>query len=266
MPDPLEEIEFLARSANRLRVLETLSSDSHTRGELQEAVGASQPTLARILRDFEERRWVRRDEGSYETTPLGAFVASGFGSLLSVMNTEGRLRDVIEWLPVDRFEFGLERLDDADITVPTQADPGKPLNRATELASSSDTHSIVSYVLNHEMLETIDEAAANGTQTFEGVVTADTLEVLRSEYDSWRRLRNLARSEAASLRLTTESIPFAVGVADETVYLFLRDEDGLLRALLETDDPAVRSWALETVERYRTSGEELDVSTLGSPP
>lgn len=266
MTDPLEEIEFLARSPNRIRVLETLSGGPHTRGELQEAVGASQPTLARILSDFEERQWVERDGGTYETTHLGAFVASGFRSLLSVMKTEAKLRAVAGLLPTEQFGFGLERLEDARIVAPTQADPGKPLNRATELASGAETHRIVSYVLNREMLETVEEATADGSQSFWGVVTAETLDALRSDYDSWRRLRSLARSEAASLRLTEREIPFAVGVADETVYLFLRDEGGLLRALLETDDPTVRSWALDAVERYRETGEELDVETLGPSP
>lgn len=266
MTEPLEEIEFLTRSPNRIRVLETLSSGPHTRGELEGAVEASQPTLARILRDFEDRGWAENDGETYETTHLGAFVASGFASLLSIMRTEAKLRDVAGLLPMDQFGFGLERLEDARIVTPTQADPGKPLNRATELASGAETHRIVSYVLNYEMLETVDEATADGSQSFRGVVTGETLEVLRSEYDSWHRLRSLARSEAASLRLTARDIPFAVGVADETVYLFLRDDNGLLRALLEIDDSVVRSWALETVEKYRESGEELDVSTLGPSP
>lgn len=63
-----------------------------------------------------------------------------------------------------------------------------------------------------------------------------------------------------------EPIPFAVGVADGTVYLFLRDEDGLLRALLKSENPTVRLWAVETVDEYRAAGEELDRSVLGEPP
>lgn len=266
MSDPLEEIEFLARSPNRIRVLETLSNGPHTRQELQEAVGASQPTLARILSDFDDRNWIEHAGGSYETTHLGSFVASGFRSLLSVIETEAQLRDVVGLLPMDRFDFGLERLEDARITTPTQADPGRPLNRAIELAAGAETHRIVSYVLNHEMLETVDEATTEGGQSFEGAVTADTIDVLRSDYDSWCRLRDLAGAEAASLRLTDREIPFAVGVADGTVYLFLRDEDGLLRALLESENPTVRSWAVETVDEYRAAGEELDRSALGEPP
>ncbi|MCQ4333885.1 ArsR family transcriptional regulator [Natronomonas sp. F2-12] len=266
MTDPLEEIEFLARSPNRIRVLETLSSGPHTRGELQAAVGASQPTLARILGDFEEREWVKSQDGTYETTRLGSFVASGFRSLLSVMETESRLREVAGLLPADRFDFGLERLSDAEITTPTRADPGGPLNRALELARGAETHRIVSYVLNHEMLETVDEATAAEDQSFECVVTAETVDLLGSEYDAWRRLRSLAGAEAASVWVTDREIPFAVGVADDTVYLFLRDESGLLRALVESEDPAVRSWALGAVERYRTASEELDRSALGEPP
>jgi len=62
MEAPLEEIEFLARSQNRVAVLRLLATESHTRRSLAAATGASQATLGRIPEDFTDRSWVRRDE------------------------------------------------------------------------------------------------------------------------------------------------------------------------------------------------------------
>ena len=55
MEGPLEEIEFLARSTNRVEVLRLLSTGPRTRRELAAATGASQATLGRIIEDFTER-------------------------------------------------------------------------------------------------------------------------------------------------------------------------------------------------------------------
>ena len=65
------EMEFLARSANRGDVLTLVAGAPHDREALAEATGASQPTLGRILRDFEERDWVRATERGYTATATG---------------------------------------------------------------------------------------------------------------------------------------------------------------------------------------------------
>ena len=48
----LDDIAFLARSVNRVEVLETLSSGPHNRAELQEATDISRPTVGRIVNNF----------------------------------------------------------------------------------------------------------------------------------------------------------------------------------------------------------------------
>lgn len=262
MTEPLEEIEFLARSANRIRVLEAVAGGAHTRQELQSAVEASQPTLARILSDFEERNWVERRGVRYEATPLGEFVADGFTDLLSVVETETRLREVARWLPMDRLDVDFRRFRDARITRPTQTDPSGPLKRALELSAGADRQHVLTYVLNRDMLETVHGAAVEGSQSLRAVVSRETIEMIRGDAASVERFREVAACEAVALRVADEGVPFAMGVADETVYFFLRDEEGLLRALLESTDDAVRSWAVETVDDYWAEGSDVDPSVF----
>ncbi|WP_071391284.1 helix-turn-helix transcriptional regulator [Haloprofundus marisrubri] len=264
MTDPLEEIEFLARSQNRIAVLDAVASGPHTRRELEEVVGASQPTLARILRDFEARHWVERRGTEYVPTPSGSFVADSFTELLSNVETEVRLRSVAQWLPMDSLDVSLARFDSARITRPTRTSPNGPLKRALELSGEAKTQQVVSYVLNHEMLETLHDAAVDGTQSLRGVLSRETVETLCDDSTSKQRLRALLAAENTALRLADEPIPFAVGVADETVYFFLRDDEGLLRALLESTDEAVHEWAIETVEAYWNRGVDVDTASYES--
>ncbi|WP_410764536.1 helix-turn-helix transcriptional regulator [Haloferax sp. DFSO60] len=264
MAEPLEEIEFLARSPNRIRVLEALADEPHSRRDLQSKTAASQPTLARILSDFEERQWVEKGGSQYEATPLGELVADGFTDLISIVETETRLRGIAEWLPTDQLDMDLRRFDDARITRPTRTDPSGPLKRALDLSARAETQCIVSYVINYEMLETLSEAAVEGSQSFRAVIAPETIEMVRGDDTSWTRFEQLVGADAADFRVTDEPIPFAMGVADETVYFFLRDEDGILRALLESDDDDVRSQAMQTVESYWDDGRAIDPSVFDS--
>lgn len=264
MTEPLGEIEFLARSANRIRVLEALASGRYTRQELQAETEASQPTLARILSDFEDRSWIERRGGRYEATPLGELIAGGFTDLLSIVETEVRLRGVARWLPTQHLDVDLRRFRDARITRPTQTDPGGPLKRSLELSAAAAEQHILTYVLNHDMLETLHDAAVEGAQSLRVVASREAVEMIRSDAVSEGRFRRIVASDGVAFRVADGSVPFAMCVADDTVYFLLRDDEGLLRALLESDDDAVRSWAVETVDEYWARGSDLDPSAFES--
>jgi len=122
MESALEEIEFLALSANRVEVLGPLAEGRHTRNELATATGASQATLGRILGDFKDRSWIRHDGSEYVATATGRLVAEGFTDLQEILETEGKkLRDIVDYLPTHAMDFDLRRLSDATITVPRDA-------------------------------------------------------------------------------------------------------------------------------------------------
>ncbi|MFC7157301.1 helix-turn-helix transcriptional regulator [Halomarina halobia] len=262
MESTLEEIEFLALSRNRVDVLALLAERPRTRRELVELTGASQPTLGRILGDFEDRAWVVREGGEYAVTATGRLVATGFGDLIEIMETERRLRTIVRWLPTDALTFDLRHLSAATITVPSQVRPNAPVTRALDLLRDAAEVSIFSYAFNEQSLDVVRERTATGEQRFRGVFSASAIDALADDDQLRRRLRDLLTSEGAEIRITDEEIPLAATVADGSVHLFLRDGSGVLRASIDTDDATVRSWAEESFERYWRTATPLDLGTL----
>ena len=250
MKAPLEEIEFLARSTNRVEVLRLLATRPRTRGELAATTGASQATLGRVLEDFAERSWVTREEGKYVATATGELVADGIDELVAVLETEGKLRDVVAYLPTAEFGFDLRRLADATVTVPSRTRPSAPLQRVLEGMEGARTLRAVSHTLNEQSLATAHSRVTGGRQTFEAVLSSSTLEALAAEDQLWAQVRALADHDDAAIRVADGNVPLSVTIADDTVYLLVRDEGGILRAAIHTDDSAVRDWAAETFSGY----------------
>lgn len=257
MESALEEIEFLALSPNRVETLRRLAESAHTRRELVEATGASQPTLGRILSDFADRGWVEREGSDYRATVTGRLVSRGLDDLIDILEADADLRPVVEWLPSEAIDFDLRHLTDATITTPTRVRPNAPVGRAVDLLSDAETVRVVSYALNEGSLDVIAERTTAGTQTFEGVVSADAVDAIADDSQLRGRLRDLLGAADAEMRVVTEPIPVAATVADDVVHLFLRDESGILRASLDVAHADVRAWAIDLFERYWSVGEPL---------
>lgn len=264
MESVLEEIEFLALSSNRVEVLRLLAEDRRTRSGLEAATGASQATLGRILGDFEERSWVRREDGEYVATATGRLVADGFTDLLEVLEIESDLRDIVAYLPTHAMEFDLRQLADATIIRPSQTRPNAPLQRLLDLVRDTDECRVFSHAFNEQSLTAIRERATGDDRTFRGVFSRSAIDALAEDSGLRRQLESLLDAEGTEVRIHDEEIPVAVTIADERVHLLLRDEDGVLRASIDTDDPAVRSWATETFDRYWQTASPVDYDELSS--
>ncbi|KTG11179.1 IclR family transcriptional regulator [Haloprofundus marisrubri] len=262
MESALEDIEFLALSANRVEVLDAVSSQPHTRRELEERTGASQPTLGRILHDFEDRNWVEQSGREYAATPTGRLVGAGFSDLREIVETEQRLRRVANWLPTETMTFDLRRLRDATITTPTQTRPNAPVQRVLELLRDAERVEIVSHAFNEQSMDVVRRRVDDGQQTFEGVFSASAIDAIADDSTLRERLRELLDLPGADLRIVDDEVPVAVTVADDVVHLFLRDDDGLLQASVDTDDETVVSWAHDVHERYWNAARALDAADL----
>ena len=264
MESALAEIEFLALSPNRVEVLRRLAEGRHTRTDLVVATGASQATLGRILRDFEDRSWIRRADGAYVATATGELVADGFLDLLDIVETETALRPIVDYLPTDAIDFDLRRLDDATITVPSGTKPNAPVGRVLDLLREASSVRVLSHAFNESSLDVIERRVTAGETTFEGVFSRHAIDAVADDEGLRRRLESLLDAPAASLRVRETEIPLAVTVADGAVHLLLRDANGVLQASVDTDDPAVRDWAHERFERYWDEASTLEYDDLGA--
>jgi predicted transcriptional regulator len=258
MESALAEIEFLALSPNRVEVLRRLVEGRHTRTDLVVATGASQATLGRILRDFEDRSWIRRVDGAYVATATGELVADGFLDLLEIVETEADLRPIVDYLPTDAIDFDLRRLGDATITVPSGTKPNAPVGRVLDLLREASSVRAFSHAFNEGSLGVVERRVTAGEMTFEGVFSRHAIDAVADDEGLRRRLESLLDASGASLRVREAEIPLAVTVADETVHLLLRDANGVLQASVDTDDPTVRDWAHDQFERYWAEASALD--------
>lgn len=258
MESALEEIEFLALSSNRVDVLRLLADGRKTRTELAEATGASQATLGRILGDFEERSWVRREDGEYVATATGRLVAKGFTDLLEILETEGELREIVRYLPTHAMDFDLRHLADANITVPSQTRPNAPVQRLLDLERTAEEVRAFSHAFNEQSLSVIEERTTAGELTFRAVLSESAVAAVADDPTLRGQLRSLLDADSAAVRVREEGIPLAATIADDVVHLLLRDENGVLRASVDTDDAAVRSWAHDTMDHYWRTATPLD--------
>jgi len=265
MDAALEDVEFLALSANRVTVLQSLAEGPRSRSELATETGASQATLGRILADFEDRSWVRRVDGDYEATATGRLVADAFSELLAALELEGELREIVEFLPVAELGFDLARLTDATITVPTGTRPSAPVGRLLDLERDAAEVRAFSHAFNEQTLSLMAERAATGDVTFRGVFSPTAVEALTDDDALRRHLLALVDADAAAVRVRSAGVPVAGTLVDGRVHLLIRDDSGVLRASVDTDDEAVREWADAAFDRYWADATPLDRGDVVAP-
>ncbi len=260
MEETLADIEFLALSPNRVSVLSSLADGRHTRSALAEITGASQATLGRILGDFEDRNWVRRESGGYVATATGCLVAEGFEDLISVVETERELRDVVTYLPTDAMGFDVRCLADATIVTPTQTRPNAPLQRLLTLMADADSVTAFSHALNDQSLSVVADRA--GDLEFEAVLTRGAVDALTGDERLRDTLRSVVTSGTASINVYDGEIPVAVTIADDVVNILARDGRGVVQASVDTDHEDVREWAQRRFEHYRVQSTPLTADDL----
>ena len=256
---PLHDIEFLSRSAHRVDALRRLQEGPADRDDLRAATGVSKATVSRLLNEVEGRNWVVRDGHEYELTDPGEFVADEFLRLVDRMGTEHALRDVWQWFPTDLPGCTMSLFADAVITVPETSSPYRSLSRHVELVDSARTvRGFSSRPLKPESYELYLQNALSGTDTtvvFPPVVIDDMLRVAAEEL-----LRDAIGSAHFTV-LENDSLPTdaAMGLADDRLAVWFRDDDGVTQGGVDTDTREAVAWFESIYERARSEARPVDL-------
>lgn len=264
-PTPLDDVEFLARSGHRVEVLRTLADGARTRADLHDETGISQPTLGRILGDFEERHWVERRGREYALTAPGELVADAFEELLDTVETVQTVGDVLQQLPTELMDIDLRAFSGATVVPPDGGDAFRHIRRAEREFTAADHTLFLSDTVGTRMPERLAEEYAeflNSDKVAESVISSSTLEQAVPDAESVRMLRQGIESGHVRSYVYDGPIPFVLAVADETVMLFPTDENGIPTALVETDDETVRAWAEDLFEQYRAQSTQVTADDL----
>lgn len=258
LEDPLEVVEFLARSPNRVNVLDLLTNGPYDRYALEEETGVSRATLGRILEDFEERNWVLESDRTYQTTPLGAYVAETFMDLLQRFEPIPSLNEVAQWFPEEGFDFDLGCLAGAEVVRPSKREALAPTNHIAKRLRTSERVRLLTYAVLPNLMEVCWRGTVDGTLELVSILDHNALERLATDPQVTDRAREMIETGQAEIVVYDGEIPSTVFIVDETVLLCLSGGEGAPQAVIETDDETVLSWAESTIEDYRREGQVLD--------
>lgn len=258
MEGALEDIRFLANSENRVRVLRALTHGSASRRQLQEETGVPRSSAARVLEKAETRGWVGSNGSEYWITPRGEAMIAEIRR--SIATTEGvkHLGEAITWLPEPVRDLDFRHLNDARITLPTQANPTAAFDRGLNQISDASSYRGLTQNSLPQYMRVICEHVEAGELEFEGVIEERFIEVLRNDperAETWSVITD-------RMWAYDGDVPFNMHLVDDRVLIWLCGEnengnDVVPKGLLETENSHVVSWAVSTYEEYLETARPL---------
>ena len=255
------DVEFLARSPNRVAVLRALADEPADRWDLREATNVGRPTLDRILSDLVARGWAVRRGAEFHATPLGAFVVDEFGGLLDRVQAARAVTDLQSYLPEEAWALDVERLADATIVTSSPADPLRPVRTAVDLIGTFDLLVMLTPVMTREALEE-SVAAVHAGQRFDVVFSDSVVTAMRTDPE----LRAAAATVLDSANTTAwrydGDVPCILWYSRTDAALGLSDDTGAPKALVHATDPVLHGWVQTTIAQYRADAVPLERSHL----
>lgn len=264
--DALDDVAFLTRSANRVRILDALRSSPASRSALADRTDVSRTTLDRIVNEFEDRGWAkRRDDGAYGSTVTGEALMEALDPTLDAVVAVRRLGDAIAWLPRDEHPIGLEHFSDARVRQPESDDPVETGQYFADLVREIDSLTVLSEWVPPEVLSrTIHAQIMAGDLDGEFLSTGRVFERIASVPSRLERWEEML-SGGASTWIVDGSVPCNLFVFDETVLIKASGPGAREESYgvpIESTNPRVREWALDVVDSYRQDATRVDPETF----
>ncbi|MFD1645777.1 helix-turn-helix transcriptional regulator [Haloarchaeobius litoreus] len=264
MDTAIQAIEFLARSEHRVAALEAFREDARDRRDLRATTGASDPTIGRIIRDFEDRSWLTRDGPKYELTPLGEYVTDRFFELREGMRTGETLQEVWRWLPQEMDGFAVEQFEDVVVAYPGPNYPYTPVERVTHLLESTDSiRGLGTTIYKSGNLEVFCRRVLEGME-MEYIYSRPVLQAVVD----WNPELVASAFECDNCTVFLhDDLPddtrCGLNVMDDCIGICGHDpETAQLEAVIDTASPDAREWAEAVYARCREEARPFAVSEL----
>lgn len=257
----LEDIAYLSRSINRVRILDVLTDRPASRQELVESIGTSRATIDRVVNEFENRGWAERTvDGTYIATAWGIHLQEQFNPFLESVAALHRLGGAVEWLPVEELTIGLHHFADAEVVGQEQDDPVETIDMMVEMVeAATDFRAFTHLVPPVPLAEATLDGVESGRLTAEGVLTADSIAFL-SDHPDRRECWAAIIDAGGPLYRYDGDIPCNVWVIDETVLIKKSGPEPFADAYgvpIVSQNREVRAWANQLIDTYRDRADRL---------
>lgn len=251
MDGAIENVEFLVRSEARVRILVELTDGPRTRDELRAAIDADRTTIKRNLVALRDSGWIEESGRTYSLEPHREPAVRSLLSFLDSVELAERLERFLKWTDLSHLEFDVARLRDAEIWTAEPGDPWAMVNRHVSGLREMDEGRLLLPVTGLSAKRALHERVVEHGARAELIVSPDVLETYRSNPEYAEYYRALRESDRVRYRVYDGEIPFFLGLLDDTVQIGVTEGEEP-RALLESEDSEVRTWA----ERFLDDCEE----------
>lgn len=246
-------------------MLAALTVRPRSRSELSELTAVSSSTVRRTLREFEDRNWIRRNEYQYETTALGASVASAMVDLIDRIETQQQLRDVWKWLPGEEHGFSIDMCAEATVTIADGDGPYRPVNRFRALLDEANQFRLLGFDI--AMLELCKDDLC---ERIIGGMEAEIINQPRvADYIRNNCPEPFSRSlESGNLTIRLhDNLPhFGLCLMEDRMAITGYDNDAVtVRVLVDTDRSAAKEWAESMYAPYLRETPTISLDVDGQP-
>ncbi len=256
--DSLEEIAFLSRSPVRVELLHRIErKQAPTCRDLRDDIDASRTTIQRNLKALVDKGWIEKSDNVYICTFTGNLLCSAITELADSIETLHRLEPILEHVSRSDLDLNIQQLHNAKITVATPSNPYAPVNRHVEALQTAHDFRLSTAVVGRDAFEQVWEQTVQNGCDGELVLTNDAFEIVRSDSSYADLYRELLDVDNVELSVYDGDLPYYLGIVDDIVQVGVEDETGVPKALLESDSPAVREWAIAKHETYRCESEPI---------
>lgn len=260
---PLEDVDHLARSPHRTRVLLLLIQNDWTRRELNEETDIPQPTLGRILGTFQERDWLNKANNTYSLTLRGKLIAHHFTNLLDIFDTVSRLPAEGELDPLLTLGFDPEWLAHVDLLdTDDKGDWYGHLRHVRKTLAEIDSVNEIGPGPMPGMAEVLLEQLEASNLDIESIFPRETFESFIDDAENRSLVVELLNTGNAQFRLVDESIQSYVARHDNRAVIDIPAATGGPVVRLTSAYRPVIDWVDSTIAAFRDRAETVTAADL----
>jgi predicted transcriptional regulator len=251
-----EDCQFLTGSPQRFAVLAQLQERPARPTDLCDTVDATRTTIQRILAGFSERQWVIKRDGEYQLTVTGQRVFDRYTALLSEVERARAAGPLAAHLGPLATDLPTDLLEPDCLTTSSEQNPLTAVNRFTDWLHEVDgdvraISPIVTSVFNEVALDLLE----SGTH-IDFIIDHDVLE--RSAADFTDALERSVEHENIDTYVHDSPLDIGLALDRSRVCVVAYDDRNNVRAIAESDAPAVYEWAEAVYDRHKGRAQPLE--------
>lgn len=254
-----ESREFLLEVVRRGPLLEGLRGTSASAGRLVETVDMSRSTVHRALDALEEHEVVQESGGEYELTQLGEVLAGELRRFGRRARTARSLSPFLNAVRTNGTDVPVEHLDDATVIRRKPRQPHVTIHRIFELFERSDHVRMFSSVISPIYVDMAYPKLMDGMQ-IQAVFEREVVDLMLSEYP--QQAHDTIATGNFDVYAHPGDLPFELFVFDDRIGMAAHNREGIAEVLIESDDPAARTWAEDRFETHRARADSLTMSDI----